>query len=233
MRFWLDRGVDGFRMDVINYISKFPGLPDAPITDPTTQWQPGDMYYAAGPRLHEYLQDLGQILKEYNAFSVGEMPFVRDCNEVLKSVRHDRGELNMIFQFDMYRFPHLGIFTSDNRFRNSVDIDHGPGGKFTPKSWLLTELKGLVEKWQTFMQTNGGWNALYLENHDQSRTVDRFTCGCAEHRHHSAKMLATFLGFQAGTVFVYQGQELAMGNVPKEWGMEEYKDVDCLNHWNE
>jgi glycosidase len=82
------------------------------------------------------------------------------------------------------------------------------------------------------MYENVGWNALYLENHDQPRIVDRFACGCLEHRQTSAKMLATFLCCQAGTVFVYQGQELGMGNVPKEWGMKEYKDVDCLNHWD-
>ena len=101
VRFWLDRGVDGFRMDVINFISKDPELPDAPITSPDTPWQQGHMYYASGPRLHEYLKELGDIMKEYNAFSVGEMPYVRDPNEVLKSVRYDSGELNMIFQFDM------------------------------------------------------------------------------------------------------------------------------------
>lgn len=112
-----------------------------------------------------------------------------------------------------------------------VDIDHGPGGKFSPKDWKLKELKDIVEKWQTFMYTNGGWNALYIENHDQPRSVNRFACSCPEHRQRSSTMLATFLGCQAGTVFVYEGQEIGMINVPKEWGMEEYKDVDCLNHW--
>lgn len=101
IRFWLDRGVDGFRMDVINFISKFPELPDAPVTNKTSPWQNGIDFYAAGPRLHEYLKGIGSILDEYNAFSVGEMPGVKDPKEVIKSVRYDRGELNMIFQFDM------------------------------------------------------------------------------------------------------------------------------------
>jgi glycosidase len=112
-----------------------------------------------------------------------------------------------------------------------VDVDHGPDGKFSSKNWKLYELKDIVEKWQTFMYANGGWNALYIENHDQPRSVSRFACSCPEHSLHSSTMLATFLGCQAGTVFVYQGQEIGMINVPKEWGMEEYKDVDCLNHW--
>jgi glycosidase len=89
-------------MDVINFISKVPGLPDAPITRKDQEFQPGDKYFACGPRLHEYLQDLGKILKEYNAFSVGEMPCVYDKQEVLKAVQFDRQELNMIFHFEMY-----------------------------------------------------------------------------------------------------------------------------------
>jgi hypothetical protein len=88
-------------MDVINFISKVPDLPDAAITRPDQEYQPGDKYYACGPRLHEYLFALGKILKEYNAFSVGEMPCVDDPKEILKAVGFDRGELNMIFQFEM------------------------------------------------------------------------------------------------------------------------------------
>ena len=213
MRFWLDRGANGFRMDVINYISKDQNFPDAPVSDPSSPWQHGFMYYANGPRLHEYLQDLGKILQEYDAFSVGEMPFVRDTNEVLNVVKWDRKELGMIFQFDM------------------VDIDHGPLGKFTPREWPLTDMKEIINRWQTTMYAGDGWNALYWENHDQPRTIDRYTSGKPEHRIPGAKMLATALALQAGTPFVYQGQELGMGNVPKEWGMDEYKDIDCLNHW--
>jgi glycosidase len=100
IRFWLDRGADGYRMDVINFISKHQDYPDAPVTDATSTWQNGSKYYACGPRLHEYLQDIGQILKEYDAFSVGEMPEVNDPHEILKAVGFDRGELNMIFNFE-------------------------------------------------------------------------------------------------------------------------------------
>lgn len=88
-------------MDVINFISKTPGLPNAPITNKSSEWQDGSMFFACGPRLHEYLQDIGKILKEYEAFSVGEMPCVRDPTEIIKAVGEDRGELNMIFHFEL------------------------------------------------------------------------------------------------------------------------------------
>ncbi|KAK9370399.1 glycoside hydrolase superfamily [Lipomyces kononenkoae] len=215
MRFWLDRGVDGFRMDVINFISKDPAMPDAPITIPTNKYQSGAKFFANGPRLHEYLQDLGKILKEYNAFSVGEMPLVFDLNEIIKVVGFDRNELNMIFHFEI------------------VNMDHGPTGKYSPHSWPLTELKKIVNKWETFMQTNDGWNAVYLENHDQARSVSRFASDAPKFRKIAAQMLATFLGFQCGTIFVYQGQELGLANVPKTWGVDKYRDLESLNHYEE
>ena len=101
MRFWLDKGVDGFRMDVINLISKTPGLPDAPISVPDQEFQPAHTYYANGPRLHEFLRGLREILDQYDAFAVGEMPWAKSKGDVVKSVAADRKELNMIFQFDM------------------------------------------------------------------------------------------------------------------------------------
>ncbi|KFY54410.1 hypothetical protein V497_07732 [Pseudogymnoascus sp. VKM F-4516 (FW-969)] len=215
IRFWLDKGVDGFRMDVINFISKVPELPDAPIQDPTQEFQSGNDFYACGPRLHEYLKDLGTILKEYDAFSVGEMPGVKDPKEILKSVAFDRGELSMVFHFEI------------------VELDHGRGGKFTPHKWQMSDLKSVVKKWQDFMISNGGWNALYLENHDQGRVISRFASDAPEFRALSGKMLATFLALQSGTVFVYQGQELAMANVPAEWTIDDYRDIETLNHWHE
>jgi glycosidase len=97
----------------------------------------------------------------------------------------------------------------------------------------MPALKSIVTKWQKFMFENDGWNALYLENHDQPRSVSRFASDLPERRALSAKMLATFLGFQSGTVFLYQGQELAMANVPRNWGIDRYRDIETLNHWTE
>lgn len=218
-------------MDVINFISKVPGLPDAPKTREDQEYQSGAKYFACGPRLHEYLLAMGNILKEYNAFSVGEMPCVDDPKEILNAVAFDRGELNMIFHFEMYvyllRFPNQRLTTF------SVDIDIGTRGKFSPKPWQMSTLKSIVAKWQTFMLQNDGWNALYLENHDQARSVSRWGSDLPEHRVQCAKMFATFLALQSGTVFVYQGQELGMINLERERPVEEYKDLETLNDWNE
>ena len=120
IRCWLDRGVDGFRMDVINFISKEPGLPDAPVTDPASPWQSAITLHSCGPRLHEFLQGIGAILKEYDAFSVGEMPGVGDEKEVMKSVGQEREELNMIFHFELYGPP--TNLTCSIQFANPTDL---------------------------------------------------------------------------------------------------------------
>lgn len=216
MRFWLEKGVDGFRMDVINLISKDPLLPDAKVVDPSKKYHHGCEHYANGPRVHEYLQDIGAIMKEYDAFSVGEMPWISDPDEILRCVGSDRGELNMIFNFEIVE-----------------GIDHGSGGKFSAKDWQMSELKSIVNKWQNFMYQNKGWNALFLENHDQARAISRWGSDSPEHRQQSAKMFATFLGLQSGTVFLYQGQELGMSNIPTDWSMDEFRDLETLNHWQE
>ncbi|QUC20487.1 uncharacterized protein UV8b_04728 [Ustilaginoidea virens] len=213
MEFWLDKGVDGFRMDVINFISKTSGLPDAAVTRPGQAFQPAEKLYANGPHLHEYLRGLRRVLDRYDAFAVGEMPCVDDEKEVLKAVAGPRNELNMIFQFEL------------------VDIDTGPAGKFSHQDWTLQTFKGIVEKWQACMYENDGWNALFLENHDQSRSVSRFTPHTPPHRKAAAKMLASVIGLQAGTLFVYQGQELGMANLPASWPIEEYKDVETQNFY--
>lgn len=115
----------------------------------------------------------------------------------------------------------------------SVDMDIAPSGKFTKHDWKLRELKDIVNKWQNFMQERDGWNALFLENHDQPRSVSRFSSDKPGSRAYAAKMLATFYALQRGTLYLYQGQELGMANVPKSWGIEEYKDIETLNHWNQ
>lgn len=112
-----------------------------------------------------------------------------------------------------------------------MDLDYGAEGKFSPRTWSLGELRKLVNKWQRLMYDNNGWNALYLENHDQPRAISRFASDASKHRMASSKLIAIFMAFQAGTPFIYQGQEIGMANLPIEWPMEEYKDIDCLNHW--
>ena len=108
-------------------------------------------------------------------------------------------------------------------------MDVGLGGKLTPREWSLANIKAIINKWQTCMHKAGGWNALFLENHDQSRSVSRFTPHRPEHRTAAAKMLATLIGLQSGTLFVYQGQELGMANLPRDWKIDEYKDFETRN----
>ena len=213
IEFWLKRGVDGFRMDVINLISKEPGLPDGPVTKPGFLQSPGEYVYN-GPRLHEYLRGLGQLLQKYNGFSVGEMPGA-DPKEVLKGVGQDRGELAMAFQFDIV----------------SMDIEPDGGSKWVHREFNPRLMKEVVAKWQSFMIENAGWNAVFMENHDQGRTISRYADDSDEWRTKSAKLLAAHMGLQSGTVFIYQGQELAQINVPESWGLDEYKDIEMLNHW--
>lgn len=110
-------------------------------------------------------------------------------------------------------------------------MDVSPYGRFEPGTFSPTILKKIVNKWQTFMLEKSGWNALFMENHDCSRTVSRYASDSPEFRTLSAKMLANHLAFQSGTVFLFQGQEIAMTNMPRDWVVEEYKDVECVNHW--
>jgi glycosidase len=112
-------------------------------------------------------------------------------------------------------------------------MDIGPRGKFSPRAWEMPTFKAIVNKWQTFMINNDGWNALYLENHDQSRSVSRWGSDLPEFRTVCAKMFATFLALQSGTVFVFQGQELGMINVPEDRDIWEFRDLETLNAWNE
>jgi glycosidase len=112
-------------------------------------------------------------------------------------------------------------------------MDFGSHGKFSPRAWEMSNLKSIVNKWQRFMIDNDGWNALYLENHDQSRSVSRWGSDLPQFRINCAKMFATFQALQSGTVFVYQGQELGMINVPKDREISEYRDLETLNAWHE
>ncbi|CAM3433528.1 MULTISPECIES: glycoside hydrolase family 13 protein [Saccharibacillus] len=208
MKFWLDKGVDGFRMDVINLISKVEGLPSngmAPIAD-------GSMYYVDGPRIHEFLQEMNrEVLSKYDVMTVGEMPGVT-VDEAKKYTAEERDELQMVFQFEHMR------------------LDGGPGGKWDIVPWKLPQFKAVMDKWQVGLAEKG-WNSLYLNNHDQPRMVSRFG-NDGEYRVESAKLLATLLHTLRGTPYVYQGEELGMTNV-KFPMIDDYKDIESLNMYSE
>ncbi|KAI5203661.1 glycoside hydrolase [Aureobasidium subglaciale] len=215
LRFWLDRGCSGFRMDVINHISKVQTFPDADVIAPDHKYQPGYKFYCNGPRLHEWLKNMrAEVLDKYDTITVGEMPFVRDESEILKIVREDEKELNMIFIFEQ------------------VDIDNEPGKyRMTWRDWDADEIRKIFSYWQRLMIDKDGWNSLFIENHDNPRSVSRYCNDSDEFRELSAKLLCLMMTTLGGTLYVYQGQELGMRNVPIEWSPEEYKDVESINYW--
>jgi oligo-1,6-glucosidase len=213
MRWWLDRGVDGFRMDVVNLISKDPALPDGELRGDGLSGD-GSPYFLCGPRIHEYLQEMHrEVMARYpdRLLTVGEMPGVT-VEQARLFTDPRRAELDMVFQFE-----HVGL-------------DHGQG-KFDPRPLRLTDLKASLGRWQTGL-ADTGWNSLYWNNHDQPRVVSRFGDDSPRHRTRSATMLATVLHLHRGTPFVYQGEELGMANAPLRT-IEGFRDIESLNHYAE
>ncbi|PWK16315.1 glycoside hydrolase family 13 protein [Tumebacillus permanentifrigoris] len=212
MTWWLDKGIDGFRMDVINMISKVEGLPDAPNPEGRKYASGGD-YFMNGPKIHEYLREMNeQVLSKYDIMTVGETPGVTP-EQAIDYVNDDRHELQMLFQFEL------------------MDIDSGPGGKWNVVPYTLTDFKRIMSKWQYGLGRGKGWNSLYLNNHDQPRMVSRFGDD-STYRLESAKMLGTLLHTLQGTPYIYQGEEIGMTNVKFDT-IEHYQDIETHNMYNE
>jgi oligo-1,6-glucosidase len=211
MKFWLDKGIDGFRMDVINFISKVPGLPDAELPE-GKRYAPGGEYFINGPRIHEFLHEMNkETVSQYDVMTVGEMPGA-SVEDAMLYTDENRHEVNMVFTFE------------------HVDLDAGPSGKWDLHPLKLADLRDNITKWQKGLE-QVGWNSLYLNNHDQPRMVSRFG-NDKEYRVPSAKMLATFLHTLKGTPYIYQGEEIGMTNVRFE-SIEDYKDIEILNMYHE
>lgn len=201
-QYWLDLGVDGFRCDVINIISKDCEFPNGRFRIGIT----GCEHYINGPHVHEYLQELNRdVLSKYDCFTVGETVFT-SADEALKYVSEERNELSMIFHFD-----HMFV---DNIY------------KWFLRPFKLRKLKRVLSHWQ-YTINGKGWNSLYLENHDQPRIVSRWGDD-QEYRLESAKMLATMMFFQQGTPYIYQGQEIGMTNAYFK-DLSQYRDIESLN----
>jgi oligo-1,6-glucosidase len=214
MRWWLERGIDGFRMDVINMISKVPGLPDAPVVT-ADRYQPAGRYYINGPRLLEFLDEMKrEVLSRYDILTVGETPHIGPAR-ALTLVDQEHGALNMVFQFE---HMHLDIDPQDATARRSY------------RPWNLLELKKVITRWQKDLEKRG-WNSNYLTNHDQPRAVSRFGDD-KDYRVESAKLLATFTFLLQGTPYIYQGEEIGMTNVAFE-SIEDYRDIATLNIYRE
>ena len=213
MGWWLDRGVDGFRMDVINFISKAEGLPDAPAT-PGRQFADAIGEFADGPHVHDYLADMHRVVfadRHGDYLTVGEMPAVTTDQAKLYT-DPARRELDMVFQFE------------------HMSLDQGPGGKFDYVGLDLVALKASLHRWQLAL-ADVGWNSLYWNNHDQPRVVSRFGDDDPAYWAASAKALATVLHGMRGTPFVYQGEELGMTNYPfRDPG--EFRDIESRNYYD-
>ena len=211
MRWWLDRGVDGFRIDSMNLMSKYPELPDAKVEFPNELYQSGAEWYASGPNMHEHLQEISrEVFQKYDVFTVGELGSVEDEESVSKYVAKSRKELDCVF--------------------HGMDLDFGPGGKYTGGNpFTVQKLRDITEKWQVAMPKFDGWNTIYLDNHDSGRSLSRYTSDDPKHRANAAKMLATFICTQSGTPFVLSGQEIAMANLGKEVPVADYLDVEGRN----
>ena len=211
MTWWLDRGVDGFRMDVINLISKVPGLPDGEVR--YGAYGDGSPFYTSGPRVHEFLQEMHREVfagRPEQLLTVGETPGVTIEDGVLFT-DPDRHEVDMVFQFE-----HVGL-------------DHGES-KWDVKPLRLTDLKATFGRWQAGLAERG-WNSLYWNNHDQPRIVSRFGDD-GVHRVASAKALALLLHLHRGTPYVYQGEELGMTNAGFT-SIDQYQDIESLGHFHE
>ncbi len=210
MRWWLDRGVDGFRMDVINMISKDTALPDGPVTHGVLG--DGSAHFECGPRIHEFLAEMNaQVFADRpgHVLTVGEMPGVT-VDEAVLFTDPDRREVDMVFQFE------------------HVSLDHGPGGKWDIRPLRLVDLKASLGRWQAGL-SDRGWNSLYWNNHDQPRAVSRFGDD-GRYRVESAKLLATVLHLHRGTPYVYQGDELGMTNTTFD-GPDDFRDIESVNHY--
>lgn len=202
MCFWLDKGVDGFRLDVINLISKDQKFPNDETGD-------GRKFYTDGPRVHEYLHEMNQeVFAKYDMMTVGEMSST-SINHCILYTKPERNELSMTFNF------------------HHLKVDYPNGEKWTKAPFDLQELKTILSDWQTGMIAGGGWNALFWCNHDQPRIVSRFGDDQTYHDE-SAKMLATTIHLMCGTPYIYQGEEFGMTN-PGFNDISEYRDVESLN----
>ena len=211
MTWWLDKGIDGFRMDVISLISKDQSFPDYPA-DATGYSH--HRFVANGPRVHEFLQEMNsRVLSRYDIMTVGETAGVT-LEEAKKYASLDGSELNMVFQFE-----HMGA-------------DGDPvTDKWTDAPLYLPKLKEILTRWEKGLE-GIAWNSLYWDNHDQPRIVSRWGNDAPEYRVLSAKMLALCLHMMQGTPYVYQGEELGMTNYPWK-DVSEFQDVDSWNNYNE
>lgn len=209
MHFWFQKGVDGFRMDVIPFISKDTTYPEIEASAP----HEFIAYYANGPKIHEYLNELNrEVISHYDAFTVGEGPGI-PIDKALDFVHEDRKEMDMFFHFDL------------------MSLDRAPGEVFTMREggYKLSEFKKVFTDWDSAF-AKAGWGSLFLSNHDFPRSVSRWGNDSPEHWKNSATLLQTFLLTMRGTPYFYQGDEIGMTNV-RFTDISDYRDINTINRY--
>jgi oligo-1,6-glucosidase len=212
MKFWLDKGIDGFRLDVIACISKDINFPEMPKDMHVSKWFP---YYAQGPYLHDYLQEMNrEVFSKYDSMNVGEMSFVT-TDDALLFVDEDRNELQTFYHFD-----HTGVGISQENFMYA-----------DASNWDLVAWKKIFYNWDKVFAEKG-WGTMYLGNHDMSRMVSRYGNDSETFREVSAKMLHTFILSMRATPYIYNGDEIGMVNT-NHTDIEAYKDVYTINYYNQ
>jgi oligo-1,6-glucosidase len=220
IEYWLKKGVDGFRVDVVNLYSKNVWFPDAKITEPGAETQWPFEHVLNGPRIHEFKEIRRDVPDKYGkgdrVMTVGEC-MMTERDEILHYVSAGRKELNMVFDFAML---------SEGR-----EIVNGVMGT---KAWKLLELKDAVAKAQLLNnQGTDAWTSVFAENHDGPRSLSRFATTDDRFRVKAGKLLAMMLAALTGTLFLYQGQEIGMVNVPQSWTRDDFRDIGTLNAWKE
>ncbi|KAK6497288.1 hypothetical protein TWF506_004761 [Arthrobotrys conoides] len=218
VRFWLDRGVDGFRIDTVCIYAKDAGFPDAEVSIPNSEFQLGRKYYADLERNFEYLEEMRGVFESYEGrelVMIGEYSG-STTPEVARRYCGDQGPLDCGFH------------------KQLLDLERTEVSKWVLRepSFELNRLLGVHSEWQKMAdREEKAWTTVYLENHDVARSISRFTDDSAEMRGASAKLLAVLMATSSGTLFIYQGQEIGMTSMPKEWGIEEYKDNETLKYY--
>ncbi|KAK6874639.1 Alpha-glucosidase [Candida tropicalis] len=210
---WLDKGVDGFRIDVGCLYSKVQTFEDAPIVFKDSIYQPSGDLTANGPRIHEFHQEMNrEVISKYDVMTVGE---ICHCSkeEALKYVGASRHELNMMFIFDV------------------VEVGCDERDRFRYLGWKLKDFKKAIQNQSDFVKGTDAWSTVFIENHDQPRCVTRFG-NDKKYHDKSGKLLAMLQTTLTGTLFIYQGQEIGMTNLPRSWSIEEYKDINTINYYN-
>lgn len=219
----------------------------------------GKYTHLGSPRVHEFIQEMNRkvLSRGYsfysvsitifyyhnpsefpNCLTVGETPCTHEAKEVIKYIQPHRKELQMVFQFELNDIGMLNNVSLSPPFKltSYIITDRSLLNPLIPIPFTLPTFKSVVNKWQRYMYEHDGWNALYMENHDTARSVSRFLNihdPKDPFRARAAQLLAILQTTQGGTLYVYQGQELGLGNIPPHWGMEEYKDIATQNFYNE